>query len=75
MNLPAYLVDNATELNPEWLKGKQHVGISAGASAPEVLVQDVIARIKELGADTVRDLDGISENVVFSLPKTLQKMD
>jgi 4-hydroxy-3-methylbut-2-enyl diphosphate reductase len=71
MNVPAYLVDNATELNAEWLKGKQHVGISAGASAPEVLVQDVIVRIKELGASSVRDLKGISENVVFSLPKAL----
>jgi len=71
MNIPAYLVDNATELKPEWLQGKQHIGISAGASAPEVLVQDVIARLKELGADSVRELDGITENVVFSLPKVL----
>jgi len=72
MNVPAYLVDNATELNPEWLQGKQHVGLSAGASAPEVLVQEVVARLKELGANSARDLDGIAENVVFSLPKTLQ---
>jgi 4-hydroxy-3-methylbut-2-enyl diphosphate reductase len=64
-------VDNATELDPEWLQGKQHIGISAGASAPEVLVQDVIARLKELGANNVRELDGIPENVVFSLPKAL----
>jgi 4-hydroxy-3-methylbut-2-enyl diphosphate reductase len=72
MNIPAYLVDNASELNPVWLQGKQHVGISAGASAPEVLVQEVVARITDLGAATVRELDGISENVVFSLPKNLQ---
>jgi 4-hydroxy-3-methylbut-2-en-1-yl diphosphate reductase len=71
MSVPAYLVDNASELKPEWLMGKQHIGISAGASAPEVLVQAVIARLKELGANSVRELDGISENVVFSLPKAL----
>lgn len=71
MNIPAYLVDNATELKPEWLQGKLHIGISAGASAPEVLVQDVIARLKELGVSTVREMDGITENVVFSLPKSL----
>jgi len=74
MSVPAYLVDNASELNAEWFAGKQHVGISAGASAPEILVQEVIARLKELGANNVRELDGISENVVFSLPKALQNL-
>jgi len=72
MDVPAYLVDNASELNAEWFEGKQHVGISAGASAPEILVQEVIARITKLGANSVSELDGISENVVFSLPKSLQ---
>ncbi len=71
MNIPAYLVDNASELQVEWLTGKLHIGISAGASAPEVLVQDVIARLQELGAGSVRELDGISENVVFPIPKVL----
>lgn len=71
MNVPAYLVDNAGELQAEWLSGKLHIGISAGASAPEVLVQDVIARLQELGAKSVRELDGISENVVFPIPKGL----
>jgi 4-hydroxy-3-methylbut-2-enyl diphosphate reductase len=71
MNVQAYLVDNACELQAEWLSGKSHVGISAGASAPEVLVQDVIARLKELGAVSVQELQGISENVVFPLPKAL----
>ncbi len=71
MNIPAYLVDNAGELQAEWLSGKLHIGISAGASAPEVLVQDVIARLQELGAKSVRELDGISENVVFPIPKGL----
>ncbi|MEJ1959002.1 MAG: 4-hydroxy-3-methylbut-2-enyl diphosphate reductase [Nitrosomonadales bacterium] len=71
MSVPAYLVDTASDLREEWLAGKRHVGISAGASAPEVLVQDVIARIKEFGAVSVRELDGISENVVFPVPKAL----
>ena len=71
MNVQAYLVDNACELQAEWLSGKLHIGISAGASAPEVLVQDVITRLKELGAVSVRELDGISENVVFPVPKAL----
>ena len=71
MNVQAYLVDNAAELQAEWLAGKSHVGISAGASAPEVLVLDVIARLKELGAESVHELQGISENVVFPVPKAL----
>ncbi len=73
LNVPAYLVDNASELKPEWLQGRQRVGITAGASAPEVLVQEVIARLKELGAVSVREADGIRENVVFPLPKALAK--
>ncbi|MFA5826322.1 MAG: 4-hydroxy-3-methylbut-2-enyl diphosphate reductase [Gallionellaceae bacterium] len=71
LKVPAYLIDNAGELNPAWLQNKRHVGISAGASAPEVLVQEVIARLMELGASGVRELDGIPENVVFPLPKAL----
>jgi 4-hydroxy-3-methylbut-2-enyl diphosphate reductase len=71
LSVPAYLVDNASELQPEWLQGKQRVGITAGASAPEVLVQEVIARLQELGAVKVREAEGIQENVVFPLPKSL----
>jgi 4-hydroxy-3-methylbut-2-enyl diphosphate reductase len=71
MNVQAYLVDSACELQAEWLSGKSHVGISAGASAPEVLVKDVISRLKELGALNVEELQGISENVVFPVPKAL----
>ena len=67
----AYMVDNATELKPEWLAGKLRVGVTAGASAPEVLVQEVIAKLKSLGAADVRELEGIVENVVFPLPKNL----
>jgi 4-hydroxy-3-methylbut-2-enyl diphosphate reductase len=73
LNVPAYLVDNAGEVQPEWLQGKQRVGITAGASAPEVLVQEVIARLKELGAVKVREAKGIQENVVFPLPKSLSE--
>lgn len=69
--IAAYMVDNAGELNPEWLQGKQRVGVTAGASAPEVLVQEVISKLRALGVQRVQDLDGIVENVVFPLPKNL----
>jgi len=59
-------------LKPEWFEGKTRVGISAGASAPELLVQGVVARLRELGADSVTELHGIREHVVFPLPKALQ---
>ncbi|HEY6095962.1 MAG TPA: 4-hydroxy-3-methylbut-2-enyl diphosphate reductase [Gallionellaceae bacterium] len=72
LNVPSYLVDNASEVKPEWLQGKQQIGITAGASAPEVLVQEVIQRLQELGAGKVHELEGIDENVVFPLPKALQ---
>ena len=67
----AYMVDNATQLRPEWIAGKRHIGVTAGASAPEVLVQAVIARLAELGAIRVAQLEGIRENVSFPLPKGL----
>jgi len=68
---PAYMVDNATQIEPEWLEGKLRVGVTAGASAPEVLVQAVIDRLKELGVRSVRPLEGVEENVTFPLPKGL----
>jgi 4-hydroxy-3-methylbut-2-enyl diphosphate reductase len=68
---PAYMVDNAGQLDPAWLAGKTCVGVTAGASAPEVLVDGVIARLKELGATDVRVQDGIEEKVSFALPKGL----
>ncbi|MBI5430859.1 MAG: 4-hydroxy-3-methylbut-2-enyl diphosphate reductase [Nitrosomonadales bacterium] len=71
VGIPAYLVNDADELQPEWFAGKPRVGISAGASAPEVLVQGVIGRLQQLGAQHVTELQGIVENVVFPLPKTL----
>lgn len=72
LNVPAYLIDNADELNPDWLQGKHTIGITAGASAPEVLVQAVVTRLKILGVRTVREVEGIAENIIFPLPKALQ---
>jgi 4-hydroxy-3-methylbut-2-enyl diphosphate reductase len=71
LGVPAYMVDNATELQPAWVAGKNVVGVTAGASAPEVLVQEVVDRLRSLGADRVETLDGISERVTFPLPKGL----
>lgn len=68
---PAYMVDNASKIDPQWIVGKKRIGVTAGASAPEVLVQAVIDRLKELGAASVRALEGVEENVVFPLPKGL----
>lgn len=67
----AYMVDSASQIDPQWLKGKQRIGVTAGASAPEILVNDVIDRLKGLGAKSVRVLDGVQESVVFPLPKGL----
>ncbi|MDR2335944.1 MAG: 4-hydroxy-3-methylbut-2-enyl diphosphate reductase [Burkholderiaceae bacterium] len=72
LGTPAYMIDGAEELRHEWFDGIARVGLTAGASAPEVLVKDVIARIKELGATSVRKMDGIEETVKFPLPKGLK---
>ncbi len=72
VGVPAYLVDDASGLQPDWFLGKPRVGISAGASAPELLVQGVIARLREMGSGSVTELPGITENIVFPLPKALQ---
>ncbi|MBZ0105336.1 MAG: 4-hydroxy-3-methylbut-2-enyl diphosphate reductase [Sulfuricella denitrificans] len=69
----AYMVDNAGQLKAEWLQGKTRVGVTAGASAPEVLVREVIVRLEKLGGAKVEELDGIAENVSFPLPKALQE--
>jgi 4-hydroxy-3-methylbut-2-enyl diphosphate reductase len=68
---PAYMVDNAAGIDPAWIAGKKRIGVTAGASAPEVLVQAVIERLKDLGAASVRALEGVEENVTFPLPKGL----
>jgi len=71
--VPAYLVDSAERLDPEWLRGRQRVGVTAGASAPEILVSALVERLKALGARSVRQLDGVQEKVVFPLPKGLNQ--
>ena len=72
LGVDSYMVDNAGELQTQWLEGKPRVGLTAGASAPEVLVRQVIDRIKALGAVSVRNIDGIEETVKFPLPKGLR---
>ncbi|HAY11044.1 MAG TPA: 4-hydroxy-3-methylbut-2-enyl diphosphate reductase, partial [Thauera sp.] len=69
---PAYLVDNAAGIDPAWIEGKRRIGVTAGASAPEVLVEEVIARLEALSGGAVRNLDGVPEKVTFPLPKELQ---
>jgi len=68
----AHLIDGAIEIDPRWLAGRHHVGVTAGASAPDVLVQGVIERLHELGAGPVRELDGKPEDMVFALPRELR---
>lgn len=72
LQVPAYLIDNAEAIDPAWIVGKQRIGVTAGASAPEVLVESVIARLKALGAASVRSLEGVPERITFPLPKELQ---
>ncbi len=73
LRVPAYMVDNASELDPAWLAGRPRVGVTAGASAPEVLVEEVLARLRVLGAKSVRPLEGVEENVVFPMPRGLAR--
>jgi 4-hydroxy-3-methylbut-2-enyl diphosphate reductase len=69
--VPAYLVDSADDIDPAWLAGKDRIGVTAGASAPEILVREVTDRLTELGAARISQLDGVSEGVTFPLPKEL----
>lgn len=71
--IPAYLIDGPESIEPAWLVDRKRIGITAGASAPELLVQQVIERLKALGAISVRTLDGLQENVSFPLPKGLSR--
>jgi 4-hydroxy-3-methylbut-2-enyl diphosphate reductase len=68
---PAYMVDQAGDLDPRWIEGKKRIGVTAGASAPEVLVDQLLERLRSLGATRVVEADGIAENVTFQLPKAL----
>ena len=71
----SYMVDSAAELQPEWFEGKTRIGLTAGASAPEVLVREVIERVRAFGAVSVRKMDGIEETIKFPLPKGLKLAD
>lgn len=75
MGAKAYLIDNAEEIQKEWLDGIESIGITAGASAPEILVQSVVDRLKEWGGEVPEELQGQEENVVFSLPKELRLVE
>jgi 4-hydroxy-3-methylbut-2-enyl diphosphate reductase len=68
---PAFMIDRAEELRAEWVAGKRCVGVTAGASAPDVLVREVVARLKKLGAEDVREIGETVETIVFPLPKGL----
>jgi len=72
MGAESYLIDTADDINPKWLVGKNSIGISAGASAPEILVSNVINYLQSLGASIIDELDGIPENITFSVPKELR---
>lgn len=67
----SYMVDDASQIDANWINGKTRIGVTAGASAPEVLVQQVITRLRALGVTSVRELDGVQEHVTFPLPKGL----
>ncbi|TDG05011.1 MULTISPECIES: 4-hydroxy-3-methylbut-2-enyl diphosphate reductase [Paraburkholderia] len=69
--IPAYMVDAPEQIDPQWLAGKRRIGLTAGASAPEALAQEIIRRLHELGARNVRALEGIEENIAFPLPRGL----
>ena len=70
--VPAYLIDGADDIRREWIEGRRQIGVTAGASAPESLVREVLARLREWGATRVRELDGEPENITFALPKELR---
>ena len=72
MDTPAYMIDATEDLQPAWFEGKSRVGLTAGASAPDVLVQDVIARLRAMGVVSVRSLQGVQETMKFPLPKGLK---
>jgi 4-hydroxy-3-methylbut-2-enyl diphosphate reductase len=71
LGVTAYMVDNASEIDPQWVSGKNRIGVTAGASAPEILVRAVIERLNQLGVSEITNLDGTQEKVVFALPKGL----
>ncbi|WP_374623229.1 4-hydroxy-3-methylbut-2-enyl diphosphate reductase [Pandoraea sp.] len=74
MGVPAYMIDSPDQLKPEWFDGKRRIGVTAGASAPEVLAQSIVSRLRELGVNQVKVLDGVEENIAFPLPKGLAQV-
>lgn len=72
VGVEAYLIDAAEEIQPQWIEGKQCIGVTAGASAPDVLVQGVLQRLKAMGANGLKELEGEPESMVFALPKELR---
>jgi 4-hydroxy-3-methylbut-2-enyl diphosphate reductase len=75
IDVPSYLIDDATALDPAWLEGKKTVGVTAGASAPEALVEELVARLRELGCQSVTTLNGLVENVRFKLPPEVRDLE
>ena len=73
MGTPAYLIDNADQIDPKWLENVARVGVTAGASAPEVLVKGVIAKLQTMGAALPEELQGREETITFSMPKELRE--
>ena len=73
LEVPSYLIDDASAMDPKWLEGARTVGITAGASAPEALVQELIERLREFGDVEFVDFEGIQENVTFKLPSELRE--
>jgi 4-hydroxy-3-methylbut-2-enyl diphosphate reductase len=71
LGTPAHMVDAADDLQPGWFEGRRRVGVTAGASAPDILVQQVISRLRDLGAVSIRNMDGVQEHVRFPLPRGL----
>ncbi|AJC19713.1 4-hydroxy-3-methylbut-2-enyl diphosphate reductase [Pandoraea pulmonicola] len=74
MGVPAYMIDSPDQLKPEWFDGKRRIGVTAGASAPEVLAQSIVSRLRELGVTQVKVLEGVEENIAFPLPKGLTQV-
>ncbi|VVD94495.1 4-hydroxy-3-methylbut-2-enyl diphosphate reductase [Pandoraea anhela] len=74
MGVPSYMVDSPDQLKPEWFDGKRRIGVTAGASAPEVLAQSIVSRLRELGVNQVKVLDGVEENIAFPLPRGLTQV-
>ncbi len=74
MDVPSYLIDDADGLDPKWIEGKKVIGVTAGASAPEALVEELIEKLRGFGVVEVEPLDGVTENIVFKLPQQLRDM-